>query len=308
MPGWSSVEFDNSEFFEKAKNQQIVFGNNNIVQNNSSFVKETMSKTVQDREENIGEILKPHFKRETPMTIGDIKKKILLDLAVSPTTVGLTTIGISLIIFYWAFNLTVIWPFLGFASILASVGIAITNLMLNLDTLTSQAVEKINEEKRIVRQQELDSLDQCLVVARGPQPERDQTFLRELRGLYDDFFQDLKDNKLSEFVNNETIDQIKELFDACVHSLSDSYDLWLSASKSRGEAKTKFMNEREAILDEVGKSVERFTETITGIRALNLKGKKSDLSQLRNQLNDSLEIARRTEQRMANINQIQEFE
>lgn len=235
------------------------------------------------------------------MTAQEINNKALLDLLVGPVTTGLTTLGVSLLLISWAFGLSAIFPFLGLIAILAGVGVATTSFIFNYEEAVSQALKAIQEQARLVKEEELDQLDAFLVAARGPQPDRDQSYLRELRTSYEHFLKDVEQGNLSEFVSEDIIKQIKDLFDGCIKSLSYSYDLWTSANKVQGKTREDFLNDREAVIDEVGKSVDRFNETIIGIRNLNLKSKKGDLGKLRQQLDDSLEVARKTEQRMAEL-------
>lgn len=232
------------------------------------------------------------------MTPGEIKRKYLLDLCVTNTTMWPTTLGCTLMLVSWALGLNAIWPFLGFIGIMAGLGFLVTNFVYNSKVIADKTLAAIQEQARLVREEELDALDGNLVDAKGTQPERDQECLRALREMYAHYQEDMAEGRLSEVVSSVTDEQIKKLFDACVQALERSYKLWRAASKSRGQAKIDLLSERDQVIEEVGKSVEQFSETIDGIRSLNLKADRGDLGGLRQQLDDSLQIAKRTVERM----------
>ena len=303
------LEKDSADLYKEYVAQSVdsyikAYNWNNPPQENSKPKEIRVNAKIESDEEVYGfeETSDSELIPERPvMTPQDINNKMLLDLLVGPVTTGLTTLGVSLLLISWAFGLSAIFPFLGLIAILAGVGVAATSFVFNHEEATSQAVKAIQEQARQVKENELDQLDALLVVARGPQPDRDQSYLRELRVSYDHFLKDVEQGNLSEFVTEDIIKQIKDLFDGCIKSLSYSYDLWTNASKVQGKAREDFLKDREAVIDEVGKSLERFNETIIGVRNLNLKSKQGDLGKLRQQLDDSLEVARRTEQRMAEL-------
>jgi len=230
--------------------------------------------------------------------MNEIRKKILLDLFVTPTTIGTGSLGVSLLLISWAIGASAIWPFLGFLSILIGIGAVITNIMFNLESISRKAVEALKEQAEQTQDAQLDELDALLCKDRDP---RDQGFLRDMRAIYDELKGDIEQGKLSSYVTPETLVQLEELFQACVKSLRYSYDLWETSKSAKGRPKDKILQEREQVLQEIGKSVERFTENVTSIRSLSHKTKNGDLSQLREQLDRSLEIARRTEMQMRDV-------
>jgi hypothetical protein len=230
--------------------------------------------------------------------MNEIRKKIILDLCVTPTTIGTGSLGVSLLLISWAIGASAIWPFLGFISILIGIGAIATNWLFNLEAISKKAVETLRDQAEAAQDLKLDELDELLCRDRDP---RDQGYLRDLRAIYDELKEDVAQGKLSKYVTPDTLVQLEELFQACVKSLRYSYDLWESSKAARGGPKNKILQERENVLTEIGKSVERFTENVTTIRSLSHKTQNGDLSKLRTDLDRSLEIARRTEAEMRDI-------
>lgn len=223
----------------------------------------------------------------------------MIDLIVSPQSVVPITAGASLMMFSWAFGLGAFWSFAGFVSIIAGIGAIANNFIFNLDKVNKKAVEALIKQKEQAQESELDELDSLLVEAKGVEPDRDQTYLRDLRSLYADYLQDTKDGKISDFTPIETSEQIKNLFDTCVSSLKKSSDLWVRAVGSKGQRKKEFLAEREEVIEDVGQGVEQLAQAIKVIRSLGKKPTKTALDKMRQQLNDSLEIAQRTKERMS---------
>lgn len=236
------------------------------------------------------------------MNSDDIKRKVIIDLIVSPLSAGPFTAGASLMMISWAFGFGAFWSFVGFVGMIAGLGAVANNFLFNLDKVNKKAVEALIKQKQQALENELDELDALLVEAKGVQPDRDQTHLRDLRALYADYLQDTKDGKISEFTPVETASQIKNLFDTCVSSLRKSSDLWIKAVASKGKRKQEILAEREEVIEDVGQGVEQLAQAIEVIRSLGHKPTKTALDKMRQQLNDSLEIAKRTKERMSAFN------
>lgn len=241
---------------------------------------------------------KPHTNGEA-VDVDKLKQRIIFNLLVTPTTVGPFTAGATILLVSWALGANAVWPFIGLLSIFAGFGMAATNYFYNFDKASERAIESLREQAKELKEDELDELDECLVAARGPRPDLDQTYLRELREMYSQFVGDIESGSLKT-VTRDIREQVKLLFDACIEALEHSYDLWESASKiKKSETKNSILREREKVIDEVGKSVERFQTTIDEVRTLNLKATEDSLSKIRTELSESLEIARKTNEAMS---------
>lgn len=216
-----------------------------------------------------------------------LRKKILLDVCVTPSTIMPAILGVSFLL------LSVIlgsgWGFLGFCLCLVSLGFIGTRFLFSLESITKSAVEQLLAEKTKHRNIELDQLDSKLLLDRDP---RDQTALRNLRALYDDFMSDAREGKICGAIPVSMHDQIEAIFQNCVTQLSKQHQMWLVSSKILGDSRKDLMLQRTKILDDVEASIEVLTEVMDEVRTLGLKSKQGELSELQNRLKLQLAAAK----------------
>lgn len=228
------------------------------------------------------------------MNLKELKRKVMIDTLLTPTTLVLGTIGAVGLLFGWALSsaATVVVGVLG---LLGAAGTSVTSFFSNFDEMADRAVKAYKLQEIQEKETALDELDANLKKDRDP---RDQTYLREIRAVYKTFLKDIAEGKYCDYVTNDTLKQLEEMFQAVVASLKYSYDLWEDSNEASGDVRKRILQEREHVITEVGASVERMTASISNIRALSFKSKKEDLRDMRDRLKDNLEIARRTQERV----------
>ncbi len=129
--------------------------------------------------------------------------------------------------------------------------------------------------------------------------------MRRLRALYETFkhnpqWADTVDQRSAVDIAGK----VEHLFDACTRSLDRSLELWDAAQRmSTRDGRTRMLEKREKLLQEVAASVEQFATTIDSVQALTLEQQSSaaELVGLREELDQSLNVARRVEERMRNL-------
>lgn len=226
----------------------------------------------------------------------DFKKRVFMELLAKPATVVPFTIGVSLLMLSPVLGAG--WGLLGFISCLGGAGMMGTNYVWNGNTIASKVIEDIQKEDKAARDVRLDALDTVLASNREP---RDQSALRNMRTLYDDFMDDLKAGRINAAGAAPMLDKIEAIFTCCVSRLERQHQLWLTSCKVNGEVKTKLIKQRDDILDEVEKSVEGMASFMSDIRALGLKATSGELKELSSQLSQQLEIAKATDEAMREI-------
>lgn len=228
-----------------------------------------------------------------------LRKKILLSLFSHPATIFPFAGSATLSLATWIFELDpLIFLSLSFGGIIVSIGGFFTNLIFNLEKISKRAFEELQNDSQKSHDQTLNSLDQRL---QEDGDARTETLLRELRSLTATF----KDGKawsdnLGTHSAFEIESKVGELFQGCVSRLERSLQLWQLAweiDSKRG--KEIILNQRERIIHEIESSVESLGNILEGVLSLAI-GEKNDteLARIRDELDQSLEVARQVEDRM----------
>ena len=130
---------------------------------------------------------------------------------------------------------------------------------------------------------------------------RTEDAMQDLRSLRDAFRQL---NVIAPDLNQAMIDEIQEraeeLFAQCVSSLEKSLQLWKTADSLASDvAKKPILEQREKLVSEVVGTVEHMSRTLAAVQSITSKPEgDARLQQLRSELDQSLEVAKRVEQRV----------
>lgn len=241
--------------------------------------------------------------------MSELKKRIFIDLISDPFILLPTTIGISLL--FLAAILGKGIGLLGLIGLLAGIGIFFSNLILNFDKLSEQALKQIREKEKSHQDANLDALDAKLIKTKGTD---DQNALRSLRSLYDSFSDDLQNKRISSCVPLEMLNLVDEIFHACIQKLHRSYDIYQMAQKVNGKLQKDLQKQRSGVLNEVEQSIEKLTIAISEVRTLGMKAEQDTMQELRSRLEMQLEVAKATEESVAaltkstDMNRFSEYE
>ena len=231
----------------------------------------------------------------------DVNKRVLLDLLLSPWTVLPVVAGLTSLMISWGAGGAAFFNVLGVASILAGIGALATNWIVNSGKIIRKALQALQAEAIQKQQDALDELDRRLQQDKDP---RSENSLRELRRLYDGFKEN-KDwsRKLNERSAFEITNKVEKLFRGCIISLERSLQFWETASKmNTPDGRASVLQSRERILEEVHKSVGQLARTLDGIHRLAIEQSEDhNLTRIRQDLDESLEVARRVEERMQSL-------
>lgn len=230
------------------------------------------------------------------------RRKVLLELFASPWTLLPGVLGASSLLLGWALDGGASWWVLGgVAGLLTGIGAAATRWIFFADRIMRGAFDSLQQETFRKQEQALDDLDRRLEGDNDPRPEQS---LRELRAMYRGFRDDAAwTGRLGERSAFEIAGKVEKLFQACIMSLERSQDLWDAAARMKTEgARRSVLAGRERLLDEIRESVAQVAHTIDGVQSLAV-GQAADqnLAQIRRELDESLEVARRVEERMQTL-------
>ena len=225
----------------------------------------------------------------------DVRKKVLLDLFASPSTLIPIVGGASMLMLSWALDGGAVWNLVGMAGILGGLGWFATRIVLGLEKITADAYEYLRSQQVRKQQENLDQLDHKLCKDRDP---RTQESLRELRTVYAGFVEDVKSRKISAAAH-DIVDIVDEMFVGAVGQLERSYQFWRDAKETNGGARKRMLQERDEVVNEVLETVRHLENTIGQFRSVGAKKQGKQLGRLRNELDEALRVARRTEERIA---------
>jgi predicted signal transduction protein with EAL and GGDEF domain len=241
------------------------------------------------------------------MTPSEIQKKVWSELLWSTPAIILANTAAALFAFGWAIDSSKT-AFGGVVAILAAVGVMINNIFFGYDKAFEKVMAKVreisqkeDEAAEVQKERELDALHENLSEAKGRRPFRDETALTKLRRLREELYEDMKSGIVApERVTGEMLADLETMFNACVNSLKCSYVQWRNAQAAvTVERRRELMAKRDKIIDDIEESVDRFAETISGVRELGITTSLDKLGRLREQLAANLNTARQTEERLS---------
>lgn len=229
----------------------------------------------------------------------ELRNKVLIQLAASPYTLFPFAGGVTALLANWTFNWNSgICIFASIAGLLVSCGIFTTRLLLGAKSATKKAWEELQKEAQKERDKRLDDLEARLCEDNDP---RDENYLMELRELVSQFHDSKWADSLNASLRFEITGKVDEIFQNCIAALERSLDLLQEAEGK--DPRTRICREvrkqREDIIKSVQKSTEKISGILTEITALNLRDNNtSELNRLTQELDQSLEVAKKVDQRM----------
>lgn len=195
----------------------------------------------------------------------------------------------------WAVDLSIFYVFGGFTGVLVGFGIMATKLIFNIEGLTEKAFEEWKKKVEEEFEAKLDALEKQLEETDGV---KDESLLRELRTLFKTYKTSVQEGKIKN--NLEISEKLSSLFNACVQKLTESYELWKSSKTFSGEIKKETLKARDSIIKDVAASTSYFAKTLHELFIIK-KDESKDLAELRKELDNSVEVAKKTEERLANL-------
>lgn len=235
----------------------------------------------------------------------EIKKKAIIDLLAAPITIIPLVGGISSLILSWVAGSSLL-ALGGIVGIVVGGAIFSSRLIFGLEEITKNAYERLQEQRKKETEESLDQLDQLLRQDKDARPEQ---CLRELRLLYD-LLKDESKNNIA--CGDDILKNFEQMFEACVQRIKKSDDLWRASRNIHNSAKKKLLEERENIVDEVVQVTEHLSSVVRQTKEIKQTKEKSELSELQKELEKTLTVARRTEERISKLDSpnydVKEFE
>jgi hypothetical protein len=205
--------------------------------------------------------------------------------------------GLSSLLLSWAADGVGWLTLAGLGGVLGGLGWMGTRAIFRTESITAETIQKLAEQEIAAEEAQLDHLDRLLS---QDNDDRDQDLLRTLRVQRAQFKQ-LASQPGVVIRSQEILAQFEQLFRASVNNLYESYRL-LTQSKQLGQNERRMLlNERERLLKEIQVSVDFSFSALEQYRSFAKKTVGEDLSRLREELDESIKIAKRTEERLREL-------
>jgi hypothetical protein len=186
---------------------------------------------------------------------------------------------------------------IGIFGVLGGVGHFASRLVLGLEAITQRAYEALLQRRQHEQNRELDELERQLSTDQDP---RTDSCLRELRGLYETFQKSCTQGR-TVATQHQVISQVEQVFQASVQQLRRSLQLYDISQELSPQSRAEILAERERVIEDVLETRAHLSATIEEFQSLVTRRDQSDLSRLREELDETLRVAKKTEERMAVI-------
>lgn len=161
------------------------------------------------------------------------------------------------------------------------------------DGIVQKTFTRWNKRQERRRNQVLDQLDKNLAADSDP---KDEQILRQLRSVYKVFVETVESGRIREY---DFLNTAERLFVRSVENLQESQDKWRQAMELPISSRKLLLEERSCLIGEVESSVQSLSNALQEVQKLTHK--KSDLVEIRKELDQRLELARRVEKRISEL-------
>jgi hypothetical protein len=207
-------------------------------------------------------------------------------------------LGLGLVALLAAFALGGGVPLILLASLAIMAGAAFLAIrtVLGLGQLGQQLLQRLFETQQSRQVRRLDELDERL--RSDPDPRLHGLFLR-LSQLYQSLEHDVRQGNVK-ITAADLLQSIEKLFRACLEHLEMAHRLG-EAARHTGAAGSAEWGQREELVAEVDQTVSHLESVAAKLSSRSLGRKKSELKRMRDELDETLRIAQRVDERMESL-------
>ncbi len=214
--------------------------------------------------------------------------------------------GATLAFVTWFFNLepSILFLFVsGVVGILGPVGGLITKWTTGLDNISKQALRELQEEVHKEQERQLDALRKQLTADGDARTER---MLADLRTLHQSFKAEVNENTWSSSIPSnvafELAYKVEALFHESVNCLKETLTLREKARNTATKtAKSPLLQQREHLIADVQETIAQLSKIYGEVLTLDTNSDETQLSRLRNELDENIEFAKKVDQTMCEL-------
>lgn len=223
-----------------------------------------------------------------------VKRKVISELFFAPSVVLPIVGGISAGLLSWAGGGVNYLSAAAVLGVLGGLGWMATRIIFKVEEITEAAMKLYQSQRERATEAELDELVQQL---RNDGDPRTQDYLTLLRSLREDF------NRASsqpgvQGRSSQLRERIEDVFSGTVYQFRETLGMSELIRKLEGPARKKIVAEREQLVGEIIRTVDQLRATVREFEKIINTDKKADLTTLREELETSLLVAKRTEERL----------
>lgn len=234
-----------------------------------------------------------------------LKNKILIGLLTSPFTLIPFVLGMTLFVVFITFSRKMgITLFGAITFFLGSIAGFFTQLLMSGDKITQKALDELNREEQKKKDDALNTLDRQLCSDGDP---RTEGYLRDLRAVCKAFIEKRDSfNSANISILFDVVSGIDQLFRECIRSLQQTLEI-LRLANQVGTEKTRktLLSQRESIVNDVGKTIDHLTKILQDFQKIEEGDQvNTRLTQIRKDLDESIEIAKAVDQRLSEFGKV----
>jgi hypothetical protein len=227
----------------------------------------------------------------------NLRSRIASELLWAPSVVLPTVAGASAWLMSWAAGGVTLLNLVGLGAVIVGVGWMATRVIFFADDVAAKIVQQDAEKIIQAEEAKLDGLQFRLRSDRDYRTKDYLTLLRTCRSEFEEF---AKQPGIA-IQSLEIVKQVRQLFWSATDQLEQSLKMHELAERLSGEQRKNVLSQREQILEEIQISVEHMQSAVKHYQELMNKEQHSDLNTLRDELDASLRVAKRTEERMREL-------
>jgi hypothetical protein len=238
--------------------------------------------------------------------VEELRKRILREIFVDPSVVLPVVGGASAWLLSWAGagGSSDLLNFLGLAGVLGGIGWFATRFIFQLDSISEKAMRDLAAEALQREENHLNELQKNLATDQDPRTEQYLILLRENRAELEKIAQ----TPGIQIRSLEIVKQARELFWAATEQLDQSLKMFRLAQKLSGAEKQGVLVQRERCLSEARESAEHLRDAVSALRQFADKSLERDMDTLQLELAESIDAAKRSEERMRDLQNRPDYE
>lgn len=226
-----------------------------------------------------------------------VKRKVISELFFAPSVVLPIVGGISAGLLSWAGGGIDALTAAAACGVLGGTGWMATRIIFMVEQITEAAMNLQQEQRTKASNERLDQLKRELD---SDGDARTQNYLTLLRSLRDDFLAASSRPGIRQR-SGQLRDQVNEVFDAAVVQLKETLQIARLAATLTGPSRQRAEADRENLINEIAQTIDQLRTTIQEFQVITQGDNRPDLTALREELEASMRVAKRTEERLREI-------